>query len=116
MALINRPDLSEAERKDFDRATALSLEDFPSTACQVATDELLHRIGYGRIVDGSYVVSGQGKIDGYWRHEWLDLGKTEVAEHTILDITADQFGGPPIYLGDFQRPWATLEDLQGTRE
>jgi len=65
---------------------------------------------------GSYVVSGQGKIDGYWRHEWLDLGKTEVAEHTILDITADQFGGPPIYLGDFQRPWATLEDLQGTRE
>jgi hypothetical protein len=115
ITLNNRPNLSDDELRYLERGAANAVSNFPDEACQVATDELLHRIGYGEIINGSYQLTGRRAFNDFWPHEFLDVGKTSLADRTILDITADQFGGPAIYIGEWIRPWSTLEDLQQTK-
>lgn len=74
----------------FSRAKHL----FPRLNCGISSVYLKHRLGIGEIIRGAY--QGQG-------HTFLLLdGKT------VVDITADQFGGPPVYVGPLCFPWDLL--------
>ncbi len=115
VALINRPGLTEEELRYVRVGATGAVANFPDEACQVATDELKHRLGFGEIIDGSYVVTDSGGHESFERHEFLEVGRTDRAERTIVDISADQFGGPPLYVGAWIRPWSTLGDLQSHR-
>ena len=65
---------------------------FPECNCGIATLYLQDRLLIGDVVHGTY--AGRG-------HTFLLIdGKT------VVDITADQFGGPPVYIGPLQCPWS----------
>jgi hypothetical protein len=64
---------------------------FPAMNCGLASVYLQHKLHQGEIVYGSY--------DGH-NHAFLSLGET------IIDITADQFGGPKVYVGPPEKPWS----------
>ncbi len=75
----------------LERAEAL----FPYLNCGLATVYLKEVLKEGRIINGKYKDNN---------HTFLLL---ENADHNILiDITADQYGGPPIYIGPLQLPWS----------
>ncbi len=63
---------------------------FPRLCCGLASVYLQHRLGLGLVHRGSYRREA---------HTYL------VAEGRLLDITADQFGGPRIYVGAVVPPW-----------
>jgi hypothetical protein len=65
---------------------------FPMMNCGIATVCLKHRLKAGKIIRGSY--AGYG-------HTFLGL-----EGDIIADVTADQFNGPAIYLGQLKKPWA----------
>jgi hypothetical protein len=67
---------------------------FPRLNCGLATAYVRHRLGgAGEIVNGAY--SGAN-------HTFLALGTLAIA-----DITADQFGGPAVYVGSLTSPWSS---------
>lgn len=63
---------------------------FPALNCGLTAVYLRHQIGEGEIVTGAY--NNQS-------HTFIALGDL------AIDITADQFGGPPVYVGDLAAPW-----------
>jgi hypothetical protein len=67
---------------------------FPLGNCGLATLYLKEKIG-GEIVRGKY---------GGHNHTFLRIGET------IVDITADQFGGQKVYIGPLQAPWSLAND------
>jgi hypothetical protein len=71
----------------IDRATQL----FPTGNCGLASLYLQNKLSSGRIVNGSYKKEN---------HTFLFL-----EEEILVDITADQFGGPKIYIGKLKYPW-----------
>ena len=73
---------------------------FPRLNCGLACVYLRHRLGLGRIIRGRY---------GDEAHTFL-----LVHGRTVMDITADQYGGPPVYVGPLVLPWA-LPRLAVTR-
>ena len=77
----------------MNRATDL----FPNLNCGVASVYLKHVLGKGSIVNGNYSNNN---------HTFLLLNKK-----TIIDITADQYGGPKVYVGPLKNPWG-LRDLR----
>lgn len=64
---------------------------FPALNCGLASVYLQHVIGRGEVVHGSY---------NDHNHTFLSIGEL------IIDITADQFGGPKVYIGPLQTPWS----------
>lgn len=64
---------------------------FPNLNCGLASLCLKESLG-GEIVNGKY---------NRENHTFLLLDKK-----TIVDITADQYGGPRIYVGRLKRPWS----------
>lgn len=74
---------------------------FPSMACDLASAVLRHRVGYGEVSEGSY----EGLV-----HTFLNLGETALGPETIVDITADQYGGPRMYVGPLTEPWSKAQD------
>ena len=62
---------------------------FPEGNCGLASLYLKYRLG-GRVVRGSY---------GPEQHTFLLL------DDTVIDITADQFGGPKVYIGPLKAPY-----------
>jgi hypothetical protein len=68
------------------RARAL----FPALNCGLCSTYLSAVLGRGVVRRGTYGAAG---------HTVLMVG------HLIVDITADQFGGPSVYVGTLQRPW-----------
>ncbi len=64
---------------------------FPKLNCGLASVYLKHKLKSGRIIHGYYKNN---------KHTFLSL-----SNNFIIDITADQFGGPRIYLGPLQSPW-----------
>lgn len=76
------PDLSQFMRK--------SQNLFPDLNCGIASLYLKHILGRGEIRKGLY---------GNHQHTVLLL------DDQIIDITADQFGGPRIYRGPLTYPW-----------
>jgi hypothetical protein len=76
-----------------------ALEMFPRLCCGLASAYLRHRLGGGVVTRGSY---------GGEPHTFLFDGDA------IVDVTADQFGGPGVYVGRCLPPWqvdpSTRED------
>lgn len=66
---------------------------FPKLNCGLASVYLQNILGDGKIVRGSY----EGND-----HTFLLLN-----DDTIVDITADQYGGPEVYVGKLKTPWST---------
>lgn len=68
---------------------------FPRLSCGLGSGILRSRVGSGEIVDVAYRVGGRS------------LGHTvlRLINGDIMDITADQFGGPSVYVGPAVDPW-----------
>ena len=75
---------------DVDNYLDFAATIFPRGNCGLTSVYLRHVIGAGQIVEGQYVSE---------QHTFLKVGALAV------DITADQFGGPPIYVGPITLPW-----------
>ena len=69
-------------------------EMFPKLNCGIASTYLRGELGAGQIVTGSY--------NGV-KHTFLLLDG-----RVVVDITADQFGGPSVYIGALKKPWSLL--------
>jgi hypothetical protein len=76
---------------DAEAFVARALDMFPRLCCGLASVYLRHCLGEGTVAYGSY----EGE-----RHTFL------ATRGCILDITADQFGGPEIYVGRLGLPWS----------
>lgn len=74
---------------------------FPKLNCGLTSVYLHHVLGKGKIINGSYARRN---------HTFLSLG------NTIIDITADQFGGPKIYIGPLIAPWSAKPVQQASRQ
>jgi hypothetical protein len=79
-----------AQVGDTTKFVSKAKEIFPRGNCGLATLYLRQIIG-GEIIRGAYANQG---------HTFLMLDKR------IIDITADQFGGPKVYIGPLRSPWA----------
>lgn len=67
---------------------AISL--FPRLNCGLASVYMQHVLGEGEIVKGKYKDN---------HHTYLQI------DGLIVDITADQFGGPSVYVSPLKFPW-----------
>lgn len=76
---------------DVTRFVSLANELFPRLNCGVASSYLRDTLGGGEVVTGTYNGS---------THTFLLFNGT-----TVVDITADQFGGPRVYIGPLTEPW-----------
>jgi hypothetical protein len=65
---------------------------FPRLNCGLASVFLRHLIGGGAVTTGTYA----GEL-----HTFLLMDS-----RLVVDITADQFGGPGVYVGPLVAPWA----------
>lgn len=77
--------------KDLDKFIYHSKKLFPKLNCGLASVYLKHKLKSGKIIQGFYKNN---------KHTFLSL-----QDNLILDITADQYGGPIIYLGPLEAPW-----------
>jgi hypothetical protein len=77
---------------DITNFISRAVEQFPNFNCGVASVYLQHIFGAGAIVQGRYLEHD---------HTFLLLDR-----NIIVDITADQYGGPAVYVGLFKEPWA----------
>lgn len=64
---------------------------FPKLNCGLTSLYIQKKLGEGEIVKGSYLGNP---------HTFLMLGGEQV-----IDITADQYGGPEVYVGKIRQPW-----------
>ncbi len=67
---------------------------FPNGNCGLASLYLKRKLG-GEIVHGKYE-----------KHDHTFL----LSKDTVIDITADQFGGPKVYVGPLRLPWSFEEN------
>ncbi len=67
-----------------------ALEMFPRLCCGLASVYAQHRLGGGSVVRGWY---------GGQRHTFLSC------RGCVVDLTADQFLGPAVYVGRLRAPW-----------
>ncbi len=68
-----------------------SRELFPNLNCGLTTLYLREILGNGKIINGKY-----NSVD----HTFLLIDGD-----TVIDITADQYGGPRVYVGPLKKPW-----------
>jgi len=66
-------------------------EMFPKLNCGIASIYLKYCLRMGEIIQGKY---------GNDNHSFLLLD-----EKFVVDITADQYGGPPVYVDVLKPPW-----------
>lgn len=71
-------------------------EYFPHLNCGLTTTYLQGKLQTGTIVNGRYRDQN---------HTFLLLDNPE-SEPIIIDITADQYGGPKVYVGPVEAPWS----------
>ena len=76
---------------DVDSFISKARDTFPVGNCGLASAYLQHILGKGEVI--------RGKYDGI-PHTFL------LIDEIIIDITADQFGGPEIYAGPIKEPWS----------
>ena len=65
-------------------------EAFPSSNCGIASLYLRHILEEGEVVRGEYAGNN---------HTFLMIGSK------VIDITADQYHGPKVYVGTLKAPW-----------
>lgn len=75
------------------RMIANAQSTFPKGCCGMASCLLASRIPNAQLVHGLYECPQQEP------HTWV------MVDDLVLDITADQFGGPPVYIGPLEKPW-----------
>jgi len=88
LARLYRP---YADVGDVDQFVNDASRSFPEGNCGLASLYLRHLLKMGDIVQGRY---------GPHSHTFLKIGDD------IIDITADQFGGPRTYVGLIMKPWS----------
>ncbi len=66
-----------------------ALNQFPKLNCGLASVYLQHLLG-GKMIKGKYEDSN---------HTFL------LVKDQVVDITADQYGGPKVYVGELKLPW-----------
>src|SRR6476620_2711849 len=74
---------------------------FPRLNCGLASPYLRDVLQKGEVVHGTYKGNG---------HTFLLIDGLH--EQWIIDITADQFGGPKVYVGPLKSPWSMPEASQ----
>jgi len=67
---------------------------FPTANCGITSLYLQHKLKAGEIINGTYGSNG---------HTFL------LIDTLVVDITADQFGGPSVYVGSLEKPWASAK-------
>ena len=72
------------------------MRQFPSLNCGLASVYLRKVLGMGKVINGKYL---------YLNHTFL-LIENFNDDAIVMDITADQYGGPPIYVGPVKAPWS----------
>ena len=85
---VYNPNLDEV-----DRFLDLAADIFPEGNCGLASVYLQYQLGEGNVLGGRYEREP---------HSFLGIGKL------VIDITADQLGGPPVYVGYLQPPWSVV--------
>lgn len=98
---INRELLIELYREykdvgDVSQFVSIAKNIFPQSNCGLASLYLKKKLG-GKVVRGKY---------GKHNHTFL------LVENIVIDITADQFGGPRVYVGPLQLPWALRKNYR----
>lgn len=89
--VLNELRKSYVDAADLDSFVSAADKIFPSLNCGIASLYLKQALKQGKVVKGSY--NGNS-------HTFLILDKEK-----IIDITADQHGGPAIYVGPLISPW-----------
>lgn len=69
---------------------------FPNLNCGLASVYLKEILNLGTVTQGKYRDQD---------HTFL-LIEDEQKNPTVVDVTSDQYGGPPVYVGPLQAPWA----------
>ena|SRR3989338_2807645 len=72
---------------------------FPKLNCGLAS------VYIQRLISGSKIIEGKYKNN---LHTFLML------KDVLIDITADQYGGPAVYVGPLQKPWSLREKVRVT--
>lgn len=129
LALMHR-EVPHMISHDTTETIAKRLEHFPSGNCVMASVVLLDRVGGGRLMYGSvesqeekseveYLTSVGGSRYKVMPHTWLgfyalrtrpyDLTYEYPEVVKIADISADQFGGPKVYVGPQTSTWSDTE-------
>lgn len=94
-AIARQAYLAYAPDIDVDLFLRRSQKLFPALNCGLCSTYLNAVLGRGTVRRGHYRAE---------RHTVL------MVEAWVVDITADQFGGPPVYVGPLRRPWQ-LDDV-----
>lgn len=76
---------------DTDLFIAEAEKIFPKLNCGLASVYLQNRLQTGVVARGMYAKNS---------HTFL-----RVDDSLVVDITADQYGGPRVYVGELQKPW-----------
>lgn len=69
---------------------------FPHLNCGLASVYLREILHLGTVTPGKY-------LDQDHTFLLIDDGQEEPV---VVDVTSDQYGGPPVYVGPLQAPWA----------
>lgn len=77
---------------DLEAFVDAALRMFPRLCCGLASAVLRHRLGHGAVIRGAF--AGEAHTVLLLDHD------------TIVDVTADQYGGPAVYLGPVRPPWS----------
>ncbi len=91
-AILKKLYRSYAVVPDIDSFISEAISIFPKLNCGVASVYLQHVLKRGTIVNGSF--NGQN-------HTFLRSDS-----NIIIDITADQYGGPDVFVGEMREPWS----------
>ncbi len=78
--------------EDITKFVAKGMKSFPHLCCGLASVYLREEIGFGQVVYGKYHSR---------RHSFLLIDG-----RLVIDITADQFGGPRVYVDALRLPWS----------
>lgn len=88
--LLSELYLNYTRMHETEKFLCLAAKMFPRLNCGLASVYLRFKLGDGQII--------RGKFRGH-AHTFLQV------EDLIVDITADQYGGPSIYVGPLTQAW-----------
>jgi hypothetical protein len=129
LALMHR-EVPHISRRDTTETIASRLKQFPAGNCVMASVVLLDRVGGGELMHGNmesqeeksevaYMTSVGGSRYKVMPHTWLGLYALRTRPYDltyqypevvkVADISADQFGGPKVYVGPQTGMWSNTE-------
>ena len=85
------------------RIVATAKSYFPKGCCGMASCCLADLIPKSKIVHGHYKKTKRWFL--FWNKTTLEPHTWVMVNDKLIDITADQFGGPKIYIGPLLSPW-----------